>query len=281
MRFMEKVFFNGQIVNADKAMVPVTDSSFLYGIGLFETMRAVGGRVFRLEDHLQRLNSSAETLGIHNPYTDEQLTSAIGETLASNTLTEARIRLQLSNGPVQPDGTAAANLLITAAAFTPYPADYYDKGVRAALSNYRQNPQDPFCGHKTTCYGPRLTALKEAHQKLAAEALWFTTENFLAEGCVSNVFLVRDGAIYTPPVQTPVLAGIARKTVIELAEAATVPCHETPLRIDDLLGAEEVFLTNVIMEVLPVNAIEAHTVGDGKPGKVTKQIAGDFKTRLA
>ena len=276
----EKVYLNGTILDADKAAVSVTDSSYLYGIGLFETMRAVNGRVFRLSDHLRRLNSSAEALSIFNHYTDEQIEDGIGQLMEANGVSDARIRLSLSNGPIASDGTASTNLLMTAPAFTPYPAEYYDKGVRVTLCNFRQSSKDPYAGHKTTCYGPRLMALKEAHEKLAAEALWFNTENALAEGSISNVFLVRDGVLYTPPVTTPVLPGIARKTVIEIAEEANIDCHEQLLRVDDLLAAEEVFLTNVVMEVLPVVAIEAHTVGGGKPGAVAKKIGEHFKQRL-
>ena len=278
---MEKVYLNGEIIRAAAADVAITDSSYLYGIGLFETMRAVDGTVFRLADHLARLNASAETLAIANSYSDEQITQAVDEVLTANKLSDARLRLQISNGAVKSDGTTETNLLVTATEFTPYPAEYYEKGVRVALTDFRQNPTDPFCGHKTTCYGPRLTALKNAHEKLATEALWFTTENFLAEGSISNVFLVKDGALYTPPVQTPVLPGIARKTVIEIAEAENIPCHEQPLQIGDLLAADEVFLTNVIMEVLPVTSVEAHTVADGKPGKLTKQLLEKYKTSLA
>lgn len=277
---MEKVFLNGQIVEAVEAKIPVTDSSYLYGIGLFETMRAVRGRVFRLDDHLARLRRSAEALTIFNSYSDEDIAKAIDHVLLANNLTEARLRLSLTNGPIQPDGKAMTHLLITAAPFTPYPVEYYDKGVRVVLTDYRQNTQDPYAGHKTSCYGPRLTALKQAHEKLAAEALWFTTENALAEGSVSNVFLVKDGALYTPPTDTPILPGIARKTVIEIAQTEKIPCHEQPLRIDDLLAAEEVFLTNVIMEALPVVAVEAHTVGKGTPGELTKQILEKFRERL-
>jgi branched-chain amino acid aminotransferase len=277
---MEKVFLNGQIVDAAKAQVAITDSSYLYGIGLFETMRAANGTVFRLADHLARLNSSAETLAIANSYSDEQIAQAVDEVLTANKLSDSRLRLQISNGPIGADGTAATNLLVTATEFTPYPAEYYKKGVRVALTDFRQSSKDPFCGHKTTCYGPRLTALKNAHEKLATESLWFTTENFLAEGSVSNIFLVKDGALYTPPVQTPVLPGIARKTVIEIAEAENIPCNEQPLLVGDLLAADEVFLTNVIMEVLPVTSVEAHTVAEGKPGKITKIIADKYNERL-
>lgn len=276
----EKIFLNGQIVEAETAAVSITDSSYLYGIGLFETMRAVNGSVFRLADHLGRLNNSAEALSIFNSYSDAQIQQGIALLLEANEVTESRIRLQLSNGPIQSDGSAQTNLLITAPAFVPYPQDYYDKGVRVILTDFRQSGKDPYVGHKTTCYGPRLTALRNAHEKLAAEALWFTTENALAEGCISNVFLVKDKALYTPPVTTPVLGGIARKTVIEIAEAEDIICYEEPLRIEDLLGAEEVFLTNVIMEVLPVVAVEAHTVGDGKPGAMTKKLVKLFRNRL-
>lgn len=276
----ENVYLNGKIVEAGEASVPVTDSSYLYGIGLFETMRAVDGQVFCLREHLARLNKSAEALTIFNSYSDEQIEQAIDQLLVANDLTEARLRLSISNGPVQTDGTALTNLLITAAAFSPYPDEYYDNGVRVILTDFRQNSNDPFCGHKTTCYGPRLTALKNAHEKLAAEALWFTTENALAEGSISNVFLVKDGVLYTPPVNTPVLPGVARKTVIDLAEELNIECYENPLRIDDLLKADEVFLTNVIMEVLPVVAIEAHTVAEGNPGEITKKIGKAYKDKL-
>ncbi|MBL7214705.1 MAG: aminotransferase class IV family protein [Phycisphaerae bacterium] len=277
---MEKVFLNGKIIDADKATVSVTDSSYLYGIGLFETMRAVNGKVFRLADHLARLNRSAEALSIFNSFSDEQIAQGIDKLLQVNEVTEARLRLELSNGPVQPNGTTLSNLLITAPVFTPYPAGYYDRGVRVILTDFRQSSKDPYAGHKTTCYGPRLMALRNAHEKLAAEALWFTTENALAEGCISNVFLVKDGQLCTPPVNTPILPGIARKTVIEIAEQENITCHEQPLSVDDLLKADEVFLTNVVMEVLPVVAVEAHTVGDGKPGSIAKKLSEKYKRRL-
>jgi branched-chain amino acid aminotransferase len=277
---MEQVFLNGTLVDADAAQIPITDSSFLYGIGLFETLRAVKGRVFRLADHLARLNASAEALCIRNSYPEADISAAIDRLLQANELADARLRLSVSNGPIQPDGTPTSHVLITAAPFVPYPQDYYDKGVRVILSDYRQNPKDPYCGHKTTCYGPRLAALRDAHARLAAEALWFTTENKLAEGCVSNVFLVREGTLFTPPLTTPVLDGIARKTVLEIAEKDSLTVAEKPLAIADLLAAEEVFLTNVIMQVLPVVAIEAHTVADGKPGKLTKRLMESYTAVL-
>lgn len=277
---MEKVFLNGELIDADKAQIPVTDSSFLYGIGLFETLRTVRGRVFRFDDHLARLNAAAQALSIRNQYTDTDIADAIRRLLQANELTDARIRLSLSNGPIQPDGLPVAHLFITAAPYAPYPKDYYTKGVRVILTDHRQNSKDPYAGRKTTCYGPRLSVLRDAHQRLAAEAVWFTTENTLAEGCISNIFLVRDNALFTPPLDTPVLDGIARKTVIEIAAQYDIPVRQTALAIDDLLAADEVFLTNVIMQILPVVAIEAHTVSEGKPGALTARLMQYYDDRL-
>jgi branched-subunit amino acid aminotransferase/4-amino-4-deoxychorismate lyase len=164
-----------------------------------------------------------------------------------------------------------ATLVITASKFQPYPEEYYKKGVLVVLCPSRQNISDPTCGHKTTSYLPRMLALRQAHEKKTAEALWFTTDGRLAEGCISNVFLVKGSRLYTPATNTPVLAGIARKTVCELAITEKIELVEKDLSIDDLLGADEVFITNVIMQIMPVVGIEKHNVGQGNPGPVTKK----------
>jgi branched-subunit amino acid aminotransferase/4-amino-4-deoxychorismate lyase len=121
-----------------------------------------------------------------------------------------------------------------------------------------------------------MLALKSAHQKGAAEALWFTVDNRLAEGCITNVFLVKDSKLYTPPIETPVLAGVSRKTVFEIASKNSIEFIEKNLYISDVLDADEVFLTNVIMQIMPVSRIEKHIVGDGKPGSVTKKLQKKF-----
>ncbi|MBN2020111.1 MAG: aminotransferase class IV family protein [Sedimentisphaerales bacterium] len=279
---VEKIFLNDKLVNIEDAWIPANDSGFLYGAGLFETMRACNGVVFRLEDHLDRLLTSAKALSIEHSYSKEYLADAVRKTLAANDLADARIRLTLSAGLMsQSQNKPAATLLITAVKMQPYPGQFYKNGVLVVLCPFRQNPADPTCGHKTTSYMSRMLALKQAHEKKAAEALWFTIDGRLAEGCVSNVFLVKDSHLYTPTTNTPVLPGIARKTVCELLIAnpstslrtSKIELVEKDLTIDDLLGADEVFITNVIMLVLPVVGIEKHTVGNGKPGPQTKKIA--------
>jgi branched-chain amino acid aminotransferase len=274
---VEKVFLNDELVDIDKAHISATDSGFLYGAGLFETMRSYNGTVFALKDHLDRLFFSARALSIHDTYDRKYLTDAIYKVLQTNKLTDARLRLTLTNGPMsQPDEQRKATLLITATKLQPYPAEYYKKGVLVVLCPFKQNAGEPTCGHKTISYFPRMIALNHAHQKRAAEALWFTTNNRLAEGCISNVFLVKDSVLHTPPIETPVLAGVARKTVCQIALKNSIKLVEKDLYIDDVLAADEIFLTNVIMQIMPVTAVEKHTVGYGKVGSLTKKLQRDF-----
>ncbi len=273
----DKVFLNDGLVDVEQAHIPATDSGFLYGAGIFETMRSGNGVVFRLEDHLDRLFQSAAKLAINHDYDKSYLADAVKSVLQANELTEARIRLTLTNGPIgetvqQPTPT----LLITAGALQLYPDEYYQTGVMVVLCPFRQNTTEPICGHKTTNYYPRLLALTLARQKEAAEALWFTADNRLAEGCVSNVFLVTDGVLQTPALETPVLPGVARKAICQMAEEESIELVEKDLQIEEVLKADEIFLTNVVMEVLPVVHIEKHPVGAAKVGPVTEKLRTRF-----
>jgi branched-chain amino acid aminotransferase len=273
----EKVFLDDKLTDISRASVSVNDAGLLYGMGLFETMRACNGVVFALDAHLDRLLGSAKKLFIGNTYTREFIAEAVNKTLEANKLKDARMRLTLTGGPMSVEGDESrGTLLVTSTEFEPYPPEYYRKGVMVVLCPYKQNAFDPTCGSKTTSYMSRMLGLKFAHHKRAAEALWFTTDNRLAEGCISNVFIVKDSALFTPAVNTPVLAGVARKTVIELARQSTIRCYEKDLSINDLLDADEVFLTNVIMQVMPVVKVEKHDISDGKVGPVAKELQKRF-----
>ncbi|MBN2315234.1 MAG: aminotransferase class IV family protein [Sedimentisphaerales bacterium] len=274
---MAKVFLNDKLIEADTASISVTDSGFLYGVGLFETMRSHNGIVFALSDHLDRLFFSVNRLSINNPFDAKYLTKGIYEVLRANELTDARIRLTLTNGPMTETQQEQSTLLITAATFRPYPPEYYKNGSMVVLCPFRQNPNDPTCGHKTTSYFSRMIALNQAHQMRAAEALWFSTDNRLAEGCVSNVFLVKDSVLYTPRIETPVLAGIARKAICRMAIRDSMKLIEKDLLIDDVLGADEIFMTNVIMQVMPIIKVEKHIVGSGHVGPMAKDLKRKFE----
>lgn len=268
-----KVYLNDRICDITEANVSVADGGFLYGAGLFETMRANNGHVFRLDDHMSRLFRSADLMGINNSYEMEAVKNAVRETLEANELKDARLRLTLTSGSVRPgDDKIQSTLLITATSLESYPEEFYKSGILAVLCPYRQNPTDPTAGHKSLNYYSKMLALDFARKRNAAEAIWFTTDGRLAEGSITNIFLVKDGKLMTPTLQTPVLGGIARKTVIELAGKNDIELEEKDLIIDDLLGADEIFITNSIMKVMPVIQVEKHEVNESQVGETSKKL---------
>lgn len=277
----EKIYLNGQLTSIKEARVPVSNPSFLHGVGLFETLRTYDGKPFRLAEHIDRMRQSAKRL--HMPLGDalDKVPAAVEQVIEANGSTGARVRFTVTppGATNEPD---EVTLLVRAEATQGYPAELYERGMTVAVLNeYRQSPQDPLAGHKTTSYFPRLLALRDAQEKQCGEALWFTPGNLLAEACMSNVFIVRDGVLNTPPLDTPVLPGVTRATVIELAEDEDIDVAETACTIDDVLSADEIFLTNAVMEVMPVTHVERHAVGNEKMGPVTRQLADAYKLLTA
>jgi branched-subunit amino acid aminotransferase/4-amino-4-deoxychorismate lyase len=191
------------------------------------------------------------------------------------------MRLTISSGSLSGHtNKLTPTCLITATALAPYPDDYYRNGILVVLCPFRQNPADPLAGHKTTSYFSRMLALQQAHLRQAAESLWFTTDGYLSEGCVSNVFLVKDNTLLTPPIGTPVLPGVTRKTICKIAHREKLAFSEKALTIDDLLNADEILITNVIMKVMPVIAVEKHTVGQGTVGPLTTKLKDWFDQEI-
>jgi branched-subunit amino acid aminotransferase/4-amino-4-deoxychorismate lyase len=274
------VYHNGAVVPAAEAAVGVYDGGWLHGAGLFETMRAEQRRVFRVESHIERMRRSAAE--ILRPIERAELPSRVDflELLDRNELDDARVRLTVSAGSMldgEGQGNARLTVCATAAPLSPLPAELYRKGVQVAICNHRLSNSDPVAGHKTTSYLPRLLGLREARRGRCVEAIWFTTQNLLAEGCISNVFLVRGGMLLTPALDTPVLPGIARGVVLELAQREAIEVREGALTINDLLDADEVFLTNAIMEVLPVVRVEQKDIGMGEPGAVARRLIEGYR----
>ncbi len=281
------VWLNGEVVAAEDARVGVHDGGFLHGAGLFETMRAEGGHVFRLAKHVGRLCTSAERLIAPVDVDELPGQGALGELLERNGLREARVRLTVTAGDMLAaaragdEGGVRHTVCATVSPLSAYPQKFYENGVAVAISRYRQSNMDPLAGHKSTCYLPRLMALRDARALKCEEALWFTHEHLLAEGSISSVFVVKGGAVKTAGLETPVLPGVARAAVLDLCEQHDIKAEEGAINIDDLLDADEVFLTNVIMCVMPVIAVEKRTIGDGKPGAVTKRLMDGFRDMVA
>jgi branched-chain amino acid aminotransferase len=274
------VDLNGELISADTADITVSDLGVLYGIGLFETMRSYAGRVFRFRQHLDRLLASAEKL--HLPFRREMLPDEerIAALLKANNLSDARLRLTVSGGAPVEEGLKHM-VLTTAVPLEPAPAEYYTRGVTVHVTSQVQQTTDPLVSHKTTCYWPRLQALHEAQQRDCAEALWFTETRQLAEGSISNVFLIKGGTAKTPPLETPVLPGVTRSAVIELCEKEEIPCQQSPLTIDDLLDADEAFLCNCILEIVPVCRVERSPIGGEKVGPITAKLAEAYRKLVA
>lgn len=285
---MAVTYINGKFVEGDDAQISVFDFGLQLGIGLFETLRTYSGRFFRLEDHIARMLASAAELRIGVGLTAHDFAVAAQQTVQRNGLADARVRITVTPGrrPAGPPGaTAAAQALpttiITAAPFEPYPAELYRDGMTVVISDIRQNETDPAGRHKTIAYLTRMLARDDARKKGAGEALFFNTQKHLAEGAITNVFLVLDDELATPDIASGVLAGITRKVVLELAAAAGIKAAERTLAIQDVLKAKEVFLTNSAMELLPVSHVERHAVGDGKPGPVYKRLHEAYRAAVA
>jgi len=275
-----EVWLNGSFLPETDARIGIDDGGWLHGAGLFETMWAESGRVFRLEAHLGRLLRSAEKLLSVVALDSLPGRAQFEELLARNELTDARLRLTVTAGSMREDVEAQRRPLsvcLTAFPAATYPARFYEEGVAVVVSPYRQCTSDPTAGHKTVCYLPRLLALRDARRAGCEEALWFTEFNHLAEGSISNVFIVRDSVLKTPALETPVLPGIARSAVLELAQARGMRTDFAPLTIDDLLDADEVFLTNVAMQVMPVVRVEQRDIKESKVGPVTRELLGSFR----
>ncbi len=277
----DEVYVAGRFLPADEATVAADDAGFLLGAGLFETLRTYDGRPFRLEAHLRRLRESGEALRIFVRESDEKIAGTVARLVETNGVPDARVRITASRGrltaAVDDEAVPPATLVVTAGPMVPYPAAAYERGATVVASEVRINETDPTTFHKTTGYMANLLALREARRARATEAIRFNTKNRLAEGAVSNVFLVLDGRLLTPPVEDGLLPGVTRAAVLELAAEVGVPAEQRSLTVHDLLDADEVFLTNSIMELLPVGRVEQRPIGEGRPGPVWRRLAEAYR----
>jgi branched-subunit amino acid aminotransferase/4-amino-4-deoxychorismate lyase len=273
------VYLDGVFVPESEARLSVFDGGWLHGAGLFETMRAENGRAFRLESHIERLRRSAAKLLHAIERSDLPSEEDVVGLLKRNEVSHARIRLTVSAGSMRAldaETPIRPTICMTTAPLSAYPPGFYERGIQVVVSPFKQSPDDPTIGHKTTGHLSRLLSLRHAQKAGCLEALWFTTENHLAEGSISNVFLVAEGGVKTPGVDTPILPGITRAIVLDLAPSLNLEAREGPLTIHDLLDADECFLTNSIMGIMPVIRVERHDIGGGRVGRVTQQIRAAY-----
>ena len=275
----EIVYLNGSLIPRSQARISALDYGFLYGFGLFETMRAYGGQVFRLDSHLNRLARSAEILGL--PIEALDLKGAVMDTIHANKLSDARVRITISigEGGMVPDPSACTQptVLILAGHYKPYPKQVYEKGFRAVVSSIRRNSQSPLSRLKSANYLENMLAKQEARAAGVDEAICLNEKGLLAEASMSNIFLVNDGILRTPGVESGILPGITREVVLELASQLDINTFEQDIRLDELFQTQEAFLTNSLMEIMPLTEIDGKPVGSGKPESVTRRLMANYK----
>ena len=259
---MSKIHLNGRLIEATEARIDPADRGLLLGDGLFETLRVYGGRPFRLDAHLARLEAGAAAIGLPVPDRDE-MTTAVTATLRVNELADALLRITLTRGPgprgLLPPDEVKPTLLIAAHALPPS----LPEAMRARLVGIRRNEHSPLSRLKSLAYLDNILALREAAATGCGEAILLNTAGRIAGGSRSNLFLVLEGVLTTPPPSEGVLPGIARQTVLELAAANGMPAREAPLGIEELERASEAFLTNSLMEVAPLARLEKRTLPPG------------------
>jgi len=273
------VYLNGSLIPRSRAKVSALDYGFLYGLGLFETMRAYEGKAFRLESHLSRLSRSAELLGI--PVRAAELSDAIRETLEANRLSSARIRITISAGEGEmspnPETCRKPTVLVLAEHYQPYPQEVYRRGFRAVVSPIRRNSQSPLSGLKSASYLESLLARRQAKEKGYDEAICLNDKGFLAEASMSNIFLVSDGILRTPGEESGILPGITRSVILELAFKLGINALEEDINPIELFQTQEAFLTNSLIEVMPLTEIEGKPIASGRPGVLSKRLLTEYR----
>ena len=276
-----KIYINGKLVPQAEATVSVFDHGLLYGDGVFEGLRTYGGKVFRLAEHVRRLYESAQAIWLTIPLSREEMCRAINETVAANGIQDGYVRAVVTRGAgtlgLDPNRCSNPQVIIIADSIALYPEELYEKGLEiVTVSVIRNHPAALNSRIKSLNYLNNILAKIEGLQAGCIEALMLNHKGEVAECTGDNIFLVRDGVLYTPPLDAGILAGITRQAVIELAEAAAIQVKQVPLTKHDVYVADECFLTGTAAEVIAVVKIDSRSIGAGKPGPMTLDLKKRF-----
>jgi branched-chain amino acid aminotransferase len=273
---------DGRILAPEQATVSVYDRGFLYGDAVFEVLRTYGGRPFALDEHLARLRRSAERVFIALPVDDATLGGEIEAALgaAANEESYVRVVVTRGSGPPSLDPETATRPLrvVLVEPVVPPPREAYVRGIAAvSVATRRAVDETAAAGAKVSNYLANLLALREAKARGGQEALVIDARGRVVEGASSNVFVAKDGRLATPPESAGILVGITRACVLRAAQALGVPVDERELLPDDVYGADEVFITSSIREILPVVRVDDRTVGSGAPGPLSRALHRRFR----
>jgi branched-chain amino acid aminotransferase len=277
-----KVYINGKLYAKEDAKVSVYDHGLLYGDGVFEGIRSYGGKVFRMQAHVDRLWSSAKAILLAIPMTRDEMAKAIEDTLAANGIRNGYIRVVVTRGPgslgLDPKVCRDPQVIIITDSIALYPEEYYRKGLEIVTASVvRNHPAALSPRIKSLNYLNNILAKMEGQQAGCVEALMLNHKGEVAECTGDNIFLVRGKALFTPSLESGILEGITREAVIELARAAGYEVREVPLTKHDVYVAEECFLTGTAAEVIPVVKVDSRPIGCGGPGPITQELIERFR----
>jgi branched-chain amino acid aminotransferase group I len=281
------VYLNGSFILRNQARISINDHGFLYGFGLFQTMRSYKGKIFLLDRHIKRLKDAAQTIGMGAKVAGLDLEKACAETVNINGINEdARVRLTVTNG----EGTALPwvdaggdpTVLITVVPYTPYTNEQYEQGFKVGISNVRRTRQNALESLKTISYLANVMARMEVAQHGMDEALLLNEDGYISEGGSSNIFFVRSGRVVTPALNSGLIPGVTREVVMELAAALGIVLSEGTVGKPIFKQCEEAFMTNSMMEIMPVTNISDESgasmvVGGGKMGPITRQLLQAYR----
>jgi branched-chain amino acid aminotransferase len=277
-----KIYIDGTLYEQSEAKISVFDHGVLYGDGVFEGIRFYQDRVFRLDEHMDRLWDSAKAIALDIPLSRTALVDATLETIRQNDLHDGYIRLLVTRGVgslgLSPDSCRRPSIIIIAATIALYPDSLYEKGLTLATCSVRRIPPAALSPRiKSLNYLNNILAKIEAQQAGAAEGVMLNEQGYVAECTGDNLFVVKNGVISTPPVNAGILAGVTRAVVFELAKKNGIPIKEEDLTRYDILVADECFLTGTAAEVIAAVQMDRRPIGNGRPGSITLKLVEEFR----
>lgn len=282
---MSLIYLNGVWLPKSEARISVYDHGFLYGDGIFESLRAYNGHIFMLEEHLERLEHSACAIKLELPFTRKKLEKLLYESLSRNNLQNARIRLTISRGEgelgLDMSLCPKPTVVVMSFEFSGYPEKMYEQGLSAAIVITRRiSPEALNPAIKSLNFLNNILAKEEAKIKGAKEALMLNTKGQLTEGTTSNLFWVSNNTLKTPALKCGLLPGVTRRLVLDVARQNKLDVVEGGFTPIELLSADEAFLTNTSLEIMPLVKVDDKLIGNGAPGKITKKLHASFKAEV-
>ncbi len=277
------VYVNGEFLPKSEARISVYDHGFLYGDGVFEGIRAYNGKVFRLDQHIDRLYDSARAIDLNIPVTKDEMKEIILECLRRNKLRDAYIRPIVTRGigdlGLDPRKCLNPSVIVITQEWGAMYGDLYEKGLNVVTVCIRRNSYDALPPNiKSLNYLNNILAKIEANVKGGDEAIILDANGYVSEGSGDNIFIIKDGIITTPPTINN-LKGITRQVAIEIIQELRIPLREANLGLFDLYTADEMFVTGTAAEIAPITSIDGRKVGDGTVGEITRRLMEEFRKK--